>query len=218
MDEAALFDELRRMKALIVHCSRLGKGDNIGGLFFPEDLKTAIKLAPTDAELPCSVVWPTHLETWGPIGVVLRPRSTNSIVSVCNADSGSIPDLGTGMRSSLGSPLSDEAVQRTFLDASGYNEWNLKNTDVIGMFVNPIENLEIAKLTKLSMHPDYDPSMMDEVIVVPYPITLSELAAYFPNVPIFSFRGNAIVVHEVANGKTHHREIDPEELYPKSIG
>jgi hypothetical protein len=62
MTDAQLLEELAKREALIVHCSRPGKGDEgIDGLLFPEDLQKAIDLcANRSTELCCSVVWPGH--------------------------------------------------------------------------------------------------------------------------------------------------------------
>jgi hypothetical protein len=90
MTDSELLTELARRKALIVHCSRPGKADEaIGGLLFPNDLLNAIRICANESkELCCSVIWPDHIKTFGPVGIILRPRSIKSITSICTVDGG----------------------------------------------------------------------------------------------------------------------------------
>jgi hypothetical protein len=135
MTHAELLAELQTRKALIVHCSRTGKGDEaIGGLFYPDDLRNAISICAAGTELCCSAIWPHHLETFGPVGIILKPHSTASVTSICDQDSGSCLDQETGKRVGMGAPFSKEAVHGTFANATDYNEWNVKNADTIGVF------------------------------------------------------------------------------------
>lgn len=75
MNYEDLIAKLRQQRALIVHCSRPGQGDKAPDTpLFPEDLSYAMKIcAEQNKELCCSVVWPRHIETFGDVGIVLKP-------------------------------------------------------------------------------------------------------------------------------------------------
>lgn len=122
MTDAELLAALVDHKALIVHCSRTGKGDEaLEGLFFPDDLRNAIDIcAHQSKELCCSVIWPGHIKTFGAVGIILKPRSTRSITSICTTDGGTSVDPATGRRVGLGNPFSQQAVTDTFAKATNY--------------------------------------------------------------------------------------------------
>ena len=82
MTDAELLTALEQRKALVIHCSRPGKGDEgINGLLFPEDLRKATDICANQSkELCCSVVWPGHTATFGDVGIILKPRSTASVM------------------------------------------------------------------------------------------------------------------------------------------
>ena len=77
MTDDELICLLIERKALIVHCSRPGKADEgIDGLLFPADLKNAAEICGKQhKELSCSLVWPTHVKTFGAIGIVLKAEN-----------------------------------------------------------------------------------------------------------------------------------------------
>ncbi|MEY8095823.1 hypothetical protein AB9F29_00150 [Falsihalocynthiibacter sp. S25ZX9] len=123
MTDAELIQELIVRKALIVHCSRPGKGDEgISGLLFPDDLRNAIeKCADENAELCCSVIWPGHLETFGDIGIILKA----ALDGFHNDDQyyrwGTFLDPTTDRRVGDGASFSRNAVEETFEQATDYN-------------------------------------------------------------------------------------------------
>ncbi len=214
MNYAELLAELQVHKALIVHCSRTGKGDEaIGGLFYPSDLRNAILICAAGSELCCSVVWPNHLETFGPVGIVLKPRSTASITSIYDHDSGSSIDPKTGKRVSMGAPFSNQAVLGTFANAISYNEWNVKDAGTIGIFVHPTQRWDVARRCNLTELPNYDPAMGDGTVIGAVTITLADVVADFPKLPIYSFHRGEIV--RVERGDDGHRPVvvDPADLY-----
>lgn len=218
MTDAELFAALQQQKALIVHCSRTGKGDEaIGGLFYPDDLKRAIEICSAGTELCCSVIWPTHVETFGPIGIVLRPRSIASVTSICFDDAGSHVDPGTGRRVGFGVRFSSQAVRDTFANATGYNEWNVAHADTIGLFVHPSDPWDVARPMKLSHVPGFDPSLGDGAIVGAVTITLPEIMAAFPGLPIYSLFGGEIVKVEPWDQGARCHAIDPAEFYRRGI-
>lgn len=190
-----LIDLLASRNALIVHCSRPGKGD-VGpdGRLFPDDLRDAINLCDTGAgDVSCSLIWPGHAKTFGSIGIMLKPRSTASITSAHLTDAGTSPDEN-GRRTGLGAPFSRKAVLDTFAAPTDYNEWTVTDADTIGIFVNLQEPpLQVAKVVDLTRDPNYNPDIMDPVAVLPQPITLKDLLATFPDLPVYAFLGTEIV-------------------------
>lgn len=197
LTDAELLTELAARNALIIHCSRPGKANEaIDALLFPKDLLNAIIVCGTQGkELCCSVVWPGHVETFGAIGIILRPRSTRSIASICTIDGGTSLDPVTGNRIGAGLPFSKQAVMDTFLKATGYNEWNVKDADTIGIFLHPCEPLDVPQLVRLDATPGYDPVMGDgdTLMIGTVRVRLAQVFAHFPNLPVYSFRGDDIV-------------------------
>lgn len=190
-----LIDLIISRNALIVHCSRPGKGDEgPDGRLFPDDLRDAIAVCESGAgDLSCSLIWPGHSKTFGSIGIVLNPRSTASITSAHPADAGTSPDAN-GRRTGLGAPYSREAVMDTFASSTDYNEWTVTNADTIGIFVNLQEqHLEVAKLVDLSQLPDYNAAIMAPLAVLPQPITFKEVRDAFPDLPVYAFLGTEII-------------------------
>ncbi|MEP7457593.1 hypothetical protein [Phyllobacterium sp. SB3] len=191
-----LIELLASRNALIVHCSRPGKGDvGPGGRLFPDDLRYAIDLCDTGAgDVSCSLIWPGHAKTFGAIGIVLKPRSTVSVTSAHPTDVGTSPDAN-GRRTGLGAPFSRKAVMDTFASSSDYNESTVIDADTIGIFVNLLEPLEVAKIVDLMEHPDYDVALMghSDPIVVAQPVTLKEVLAAFPDLPVYAYLGTEIV-------------------------
>lgn len=211
MTDAELLAELGRYQALIVHCSRPGKGDEgIGGLLFPEDMRRAIEIGASPArELCCSVVWPQHTEAFGAIGIILKPRSTASIASICSTDGGTSYDPATGKREGMGLPFSAQRVLETFANATSYNEWNVRYAETIGIFVHPTEPPEVAQRVRLSDLPGYDPAMQDEEVVSAVAINGAQIRAALPGLPIYSFSGTGIIRLD-GSGPV---PIDAAELY-----
>jgi hypothetical protein len=196
---AVIYEELMKMltdrNALIVHCSRPGKGDvSADGLLFPKDLRNAINICANESrELSCSLIWPAHVKTFGAIGIMLKPRSIGSITSISPHDSGTSFD-SSGKRQGMGVPFSRQAVEETFANAQDYNEWTVTDADTIGIFVNLYQPLEVAKEVPLKDIPGYDPSMGDMGSTIgPCGITLREVMTVFPDLRVYGFVGTEIV-------------------------
>lgn len=197
MNDAELLDELAKRNAFIIHCSRPGKGnEGINGLLFPDDLRSATKFCANQSkELCCSVVWPGHSETYGDVGIILRPRSTRSITSICTIDGGTWINQQTGKREGGGAPFSRQAVLDTFAKATDYNEWTVQDADTVGIFVKLMGRLpQVGKAVDIMKLPDYDPAMgYVEPQVLPVYITLAEIVDTFPSLPVYAFLGTEIV-------------------------
>lgn len=178
-----------------MHCSRPGKGDvGVDGKLFPEDLRHAITICANEhRELSCSLVWPAHVKTFGAIGLILRPRSTASISSISPHDSGTSFD-DAGKREGSGVPFSRQAVDETFANSEDYNEWTVTDADTIGIFVNLYQSLEVAQKIPFADVPGYDSSMGDLGSTIgPVRITLKDVIAAFPDLPVYGFAGTEIV-------------------------
>ena len=212
MTDNELLTELAKRNALIVHCSRPGKGDEgIGGLLFPNDLKNAIEICAMESkELCCSVVWPDHIKTFGAVGIILRPRSIKSITSICTVDGGTSLDPKTGKRGGLGSPFSKQGVLDTFAKATEYyNEWNVQDANTIGVFAHPTEPWVVAKKVSLKDIPGYEPGMDDGEEVGQVLINRAEIAHHFPDLLIYTFFGAGIVKVEASG----YAPVNASDLY-----
>jgi hypothetical protein len=163
------------------------------------------------------VIWPSHLETFGPVGIILKPRSTASVTSICDKDSGSSVDKETGKRGSMGSPFSKEAVLYTFANATGYNEWNVENAETVGIFVHPTDPLDVARSCNLTDVPGYDPLiaelMGEDAVVGAVRLTLAGVMADFPTLPIYSISDENIVRMELGDNGAKFIVVDPADIY-----
>ena len=198
MTDDELICLLTEWKALIVHCSRPGKADEgVDGLFFPADLKNAAEIcAKHHKELSCSLVWPTHIKTFGAIGIILKPRSTNSVTSISPIDAGTSYDPDTGKRRGGGVAFSGTAVRDTFANATDYNEWTVTDADAVGIFINPYEPLQVAKIVDVTKMQGYDPAMASMgpmEMVAAENISIKEAMAAFPCLPVYSYCGAELI-------------------------
>jgi hypothetical protein len=209
-----LFDELQQRAAIIVHCSRTGKGDeSLDTPLFPDDLKHAIIACAAGKNLCCSVIWPAHFETFGPVGIVLRPLSIKSVTSICFEDAGSYVDPNFGKREGFGEAISKTSVQATFTNATGYNEWNVMGAETIGIFVHPHGPWVIASKMKLSEVPGYDPSLIDGEIIGSREVTLPEIIQAFPGLRIYSFANGDLVEARRRDNKIYYVKVTMDQLY-----
>lgn len=194
MTDQDLLAELVSRKALIVHCSRPGKGDEgENALLFPDDMKKAVILCETGKkEICCSVIWPGHVQTFGDVGIILKLRSTMAISMISTTDGGTSIDPISGRRVGLGVPFSREAVLDTFTNPTDYNEWNIDAADTVGIFVKCGRAPQIASRFKLSDVPGYDPVMGTGTMIGPREITSDEINQAFPNLPILTIHNGEI--------------------------
>jgi hypothetical protein len=191
----ALIQLLTERQALIVHCSRPGKGDvGADGLLFPEDLRNAITICGEQhRELSCSLIWPAHVKTFGAVGIILKPRSIASITSISPHDSGSSADE-SGKRQGMGVPFSAQAVEDTFANSQDYNEWTVTDADTIGIFINLYQPLEIAREVPFTDIPGFDPAMGDLGTTIGLVrIAIRDVMTAFPRLPVYGFAETEIV-------------------------
>lgn len=102
-----------------------------------------------------------------------------------------------------------------FANATSYNEWNVVHADTIGLFVHPADRWEVAKLVNFSDVPGYDPSMGDGEVVGAVTVSLAEIMAHFPGLPVYSFSCGEIVEIEPGDrgAALRCRAIHPAVLY-----
>lgn len=184
--------ELAARNALIVHCSRPGKGGELKPTpLYPADLRATIgDLDANKREACCSVIWPGHEETYGDIGIVISPRSLASIESIHAGDGGSSWDEASGRRIGLGKPFSAEGVQQTFFQSVGHNEWVIRDADVVGLYVNlAAGTMQIARELPA---PAGLPAHLAEPAIFPDDISFNELREDFPLLPIYVFEAGTL--------------------------
>lgn len=206
-----LLDELKCRNALIVHCSRPGKGDERSDAkFFPDDLKYAAELCDRKrTEICCSVIWPGHVETFGDIGIILKPRSTEAITLVCSEDCGSYVNPLTGRRDGSGVPFSRDSVLDTFNNSKGYNEWCIDDADLIGIFVK-------SRRSELVVAVRIDPNSGDlndsafintGIEIITKYVEFCEIVQAFPCLPILTIEGSAIVNLNGQNANPYEESV-----------
>lgn len=186
MDIADVRTELSRRNAIIVHCSRPGRDGELGPAkpIYPQDLKDTIRDLTQGGvrEISCSVVWPEHQTTFGAVGIVVEPRTLSEIKYIHPTDAGHSEEFG-----GLGSAPSKAALKDTFEKSHGHNEWVLTGADVIGIFVNLTDQLEVARRIPV---PNDIPEILrgpsDEMIFA-MPITIKELKSEFPDFAIMAY-------------------------------
>jgi len=184
-----LVEQLRAKLALIVHFSHHSNMRE-GGVF-PQDLLDAIANS-REWPLSCCLVWPTHMMSLpGSVGVILRPRSFESIVAVRSTDAGSLTwqDKSEG---SLGSPLTIDTFNESFQVApDDYNEWRVKDSEAIGIyFENPPQ-------VKKRRHPVSEEGLDFGDLIAAEPISIDEIHTAFPSLPILTRHAGRLIATNV---------------------
>ncbi|MCC4239091.1 hypothetical protein [Thalassospira povalilytica] len=195
--------ELLMNEALIVHCSCCGKAaEKNQSRTFPHDLRNAIDVLDSgNIDLSCSVIWAQHQHTFGDVGVILKVRDIDSITSVSFSDSGSFRDPETQMLCSGGEPLSDSSLADTFEKSLMHNEWTIKNSDVVAIYVkNFSDELSVSKYDLLEVH---YPNKSDDFYELMggkgtfctelININSNQVEEMFPGLPLWSFVDGKVV-------------------------
>ncbi|MDR6873527.1 hypothetical protein J2Y55_004554 [Bosea sp. BE125] len=179
---------LNSKEALIVHCARSNRGGELKPKpLYPNDLADTIRDLATGGvrAVSCSVVWPTHQDTFGEIGIIVKPRNVGEIVRLSTGDAGTLED-GDG----FGEPLSSLAVDRTFAHSTEHNEWVLTGGDVVGVFLNFKMGLRVARLISVK---DAEALGVSPPGPYPFPVTVADVAADFPGRRLFGFVGGVLM-------------------------
>ena len=147
---------LRQHQALIVHFSGAPKGSGADTIF-PDDLLYALA-HPTSTELKCSTVMPGDYfhddgarprNAIGCVGLVVKLRGSHSLLDVGPGDLGS--NLTANGRSVTLAECVDSIIKR-----KSYNEWIVKDYDVVGLFVAEPMNVSVLMGTVLDSIPGAD--------------------------------------------------------------
>ncbi len=183
-----LIEQLRAKLALIVHFSHHSNMRE-GGVF-PQDLLDAIANSNV-WPLSCCLVWPTHtMNLPGSVGVILRPRSIESIVAVSSTDAGSLT-WQDNTEGSLGFPLTLDTFNSSFEVApDDYNEWRVRDSEAIGIY---FENQPYAKKRRHLVSGGLN---LDEVISAE-PITINEILSTFPDYPILTRQAGRLIAANI---------------------
>lgn len=193
MDYHELMAQLVRRKALIVHCSGFKAGEPDYRLF-PADMRQAMNDFNTaEKDHSCSVIWPGHVETFGELGIVVKPRGLESILGVCTQDGGTTRDVNTGRLTGFTVPFSIEMFEKTFEEASsGHNEWVIFDADMVGVFVR--YRSRRPNVDKRVLISDPCISIYNEASeVLSMPVEFSDIEAAFPGMPILTIEYGEIV-------------------------
>lgn len=191
MDIETIRCELVRQQAIIVHCSRPGRDGEIGAPkpLYPEDLRLTIRdlNAGGVRSVSCSVIWPSHQETFGDVGIIVAPRTLADIKLMHYSDAGYSEQLG-----GFGGPPSPEALAATFEQSSGHNEWVMVGADVTGIFVKKGTPSVARRITPPDELSESERAMFGDPIVA-CPTTVEAISADFPTLPILTFRSGSLV-------------------------
>jgi hypothetical protein len=185
-----LSDLLRILKsqdAFIVHCARSNRGGEMkSNPIYPNDLRDTKRDLDIGSgrSVSCSVVWPAHQDTFGEIGIIVRPRVVGEIVRLSTGDAGTLEGGDGG-----GEPLSHASVGRTFTNSTSHNEWVLTGGEVVGIFLNFDMGLYVARMLDIPPGISVEDAKALGVTPALYPVKIAvpEIAGDFPDLPLFGF-------------------------------
>ncbi len=202
---------------LIVHFSGTPKGAGSDfDLLFPDDLRKVAN-GHSQSGLSCSIVKPTdefaHLSyanATGCIGVVLGLQSEHSLVDAHPHDCGTFMVDGVRQTPSARDMTTHHIDATITCRASGnYNEWIIANYSVLGIFA--AAPFRISANIPID-YPDDVPANLRTSVDAPgfkY-LSLEEIAAEFPDQPIYSYVNGALVEW----GQASWKSIPHSQLYP----
>lgn len=192
MDE--IRDFLARHKALIVHCSGTPKGVGPGQKYYPDDLLNVLRGA-AQGGISCSVVKPGDLfhgperHATGSVGLVIAPITPDSLVAVDPRDAGSQVQDGirtVGQEVDIGVP----ELERCFAERGpAYNEWVLRDFNVIGVFVG--EPPATTQPVMIPMPPESE--LPPFVTTDEQPLRTFDIAKVFTDLPVYTLKGDRVL-------------------------
>jgi len=199
---------LKSHEGLIVHFSTSPSMHAELDGHYPDDLHTAVNSACCrNGGLSCSVVTPSDPFIGdtrfvpGYIGIILDPINSQSIISCSAFDGGDIrdPRSCTVMGELQDVDLSVDDLGRTITERDGYNNWLVKNYEVLGILALPPFEVEIINHHECT-GPVRWPSCTD----------IGQVASEFPSLPTYTvadsqyweFRGGNLV------------KIDYDDIWP----
>ena len=184
MTDEELSGYLADRKAAVVHLSHHSVMDQNRPIF-PADLHGAIAKR-SEFNLSCVVVWPgDRMDLPGSVGVIFKPTCA-SVLSVSNSDSGSMT-LPDGSDGSAGVPLSASSLASTFKVCGAYNEWRVRDAEVVGIFIANPSNIYVKKEQKF----DAGGHKFNEVAATS--VSLNEVLDAFPDRKIFTMGPDGLI-------------------------
>lgn len=178
MTHRELLAKLDARQALIVHFSAhaVMRDD----LDYPTDLQQV--LAEKEPwPLSCSVLTPGHyMDVTGSVGVILRPRTVEDVLSVHHDDAGAYDVAGANQ--SRGVALSDATFDTSIDDTvpGAYNEWRVRGARPVGIFV--LDPVNVFVRQKFTVPGQFG----EEKIIAAGAISLDVVRAAFSGQPIWT--------------------------------
>lgn len=145
--------------AFIYHGAGVAKGigdASTNALSYLDRIRNAIS---DDLEICCSTVRfgdsEVNLDFWGKMGIIVWPKSANSITLVSPQDAGSTPDPNIpGRRNLRRMPITERAICESIdqRPPKTANEWCVLDYHVLGLFVEPpIQFMEDGVLESIDL-------------------------------------------------------------------
>jgi hypothetical protein len=213
---------LQNHNDLIVHfsgCPPMPVKDRGKEHLFPTDLKHVIA-GNAQGGVSCSVIRPGDIfdgpeaNSTGCIGVILRMKSRDSLISAADYDDGTRVDDDDNRIVDKDVDISVEDLERTMENRKGHNEWAIKDLEVLGIFAgNPFEVWH--RYPQMGQFCDAPEEFSDMDALAgencdPRRVTLIELRHTFPDLPIYSFQDGGIARLE----GPQRIPVGHAELYP----
>jgi hypothetical protein len=183
-----LYKTLNDKPTYIVHFSMLA--DNGRPIEFPKDLQDCVSNS-QDWPLSTHLVWPGHrMIMQGCVGVILRPRSMDSILKAGRGDQGT--SEFTDSTAPLGEGLNEDIFNECFdLANDQYNELRVNNSEVIGVYFEPTDiGLRVKKFIEFQ-----DPTSDQMIKTIDHSvISPQEIAAEFGDLPCVTRKDGEFVL------------------------
>jgi hypothetical protein len=169
---------LARHGALVVHFSGAKGSEARPERWFPSDLRTVIE-GRAAGGISCSTVTgkDTYDSSWGSIGVIVGMADSQSLIAAHPHDCGSREEIVNDQITRIVErerDLSPVDLEKTIVERDGYNEWVMRNTPILGIFVQA-------------------PCVAEDKQGDPRKFSLEELASLFPGLQIYTFINSQIV-------------------------
>lgn len=195
-----LHQSLVERNAFLYHGAGIAKGIGTAATNAIPYLQRLKKVIAEDLEVCCSTVRPGDSEAnfnfWGRIGLILSPKSPDSITLVSPKDAGTTPDQSNnGRRKFQRVAITSRALVESIdlRPSQSCNEWCVLDYRVIGVFIEPpIQYCENDELRDLNV---------------------SDVFAHFPGLPVYAFHNDS-TLREVLPPNNWGAIAKIEQLYP----
>lgn len=195
-----LHQSLIERNAFIYHGASIAKGVGNATTNAIPYLQRLKKVIVEDLEVCCSTVRPgdseTNLNFWGKIGLILSPKSHDSITLVSPKDAGTIPDpSNNGRRAIRRVAITSKALVESIdlRQPQSCNEWCVLDYRAIGVFIEPpIQYVENDQFLDLN---------------------IPDVFVHFPGLPVYAFH-NGTILREILPPCNWGSIANIEQLYP----